>query len=184
MIRIKKELLIIIAIFIFGIIGIIVGLLVREDILQKFFSALLVVVIFATIWDIYDVFKAQKCFGQIKWNVKTTNNYSLLSIYIYAILIPLIFNVNFKDTLRTKLLAMIFIAGIIPLVHSLIPDGINEKGIMHWGVFHTWDDINSYSFTDKYLVVTLKPNNRKITFIVARDDKETIKDFLKEKFRK
>lgn len=66
----------------------------------------------------------------------------------------------------------------------LIPNGINEKGILHWGVFHRWDDIDSYSFTDKYLVITLKPNNKKITFIVAKDDKEMIKDFLKEKFKK
>lgn len=70
------------------------------------------------------------------------------------------------------------------MVHSLIPNGINEKGIIHWGVFHPWDDIDSYSFTDKYLVITLKSNNKKITFIVAKEDKEMVKNFLKEKFKK
>ncbi|AIS53452.1 hypothetical protein TKV_c23260 [Thermoanaerobacter kivui] len=176
----NKNKKVIIAIFIFAF-GIIIGLLGRENILQKFFSAVLALVIFTTIWDIYDVFKAKKHFGKTKWNIKTTNNSLVLAMSIYIILIAAISNTNLKDTLHTKLLAMIFIAGIIPLAHSLIPNGINEKGIMHWGVFHRWDDIDSYSFTDKYLVVTLKPNNKKITFIVAKDDKEMIKDFLKRK---
>ncbi|WP_369819229.1 DUF5673 domain-containing protein [Thermoanaerobacter sp. YS13] len=51
-------------------------------------------------------------------------------------------------------------------------------------MFHTWDDIDNYSFTDKYLVITLKPNNKNITFIVDNDGKEIIKNFLKEKFKK
>ncbi|MDI3519883.1 MAG: hypothetical protein PWQ34_2030 [Caldanaerobacter sp.] len=179
----NKNKKVIIATFIFAL-AIIIGLLEREKILQKFFSVLLVLVIFATIWDIYDVFKAKKHFGQTKWNIKTNNNFLALAISVYVILIVASANTNLKDTLHTKLLAMAFIAGIAYLVRSLMPNGINEKGIMHWGVFHTWDDIDSYSFTDKYLVITLKPNNKKITFIVDKDEKEMIKNFLKEKFKK
>lgn len=179
----NKNKKVIIAIFIF-VLAIIIGLLEGENILQKFFFVLLALVIFATIWDVYDVFRAKKDFEQTKWNIKTNNNSLALAISVYVILIAASANTNLKDTLHTKLLAMAFIAGIAYLVHSLIPNGINEKGIMHWGVFHTWDDIDSYSFTDKYLIITLKPNNKKITFVVDKDEKEMIKNFLKEKFKK
>ncbi|TCW30679.1 hypothetical protein EDC21_1443 [Thermohydrogenium kirishiense] len=113
----NKNKKIIIAVCAFGIIGIIIGFLGREDILQKFLSTVLILIIFATIWDVYIVFKAKRDFGEIRWNVKTTNNTLILAMSIYIILIAAISNTNFKDTLHTKLLATIFIAGIIPLVH-------------------------------------------------------------------
>ncbi|KHO63173.1 hypothetical protein THYS13_12870 [Thermoanaerobacter sp. YS13] len=179
----NKNKKVIIATFIFAL-AIIIGLLEGENILQNFFSVLLVLVIFATIWDVFNVVKAKKDFGQTKWNIKTNNNSLVLAISMYVILIAASINANLKDTLHIKFLAMAFIGWIAYLVRSLIPNGINEKGIMHWGVFHTLDNIDSYSFTDKYLVITLKPNNKKITFIVDKDKKEIIKNFLKEKLKK
>jgi hypothetical protein len=187
----------VIIVIVIGFLGIIIGFLCKENILQKIFSVLLVLAIFATIWDVYNAFRNKKYFGQTKWNVKNvkTNNITLGFAIIIAIImlssmliIPISVNNNLNDTLHTKLFAMYFIVYFIGwtayLIHSLLPNEINEKGIMYWGVFHTWDDIDSYSFADRYFVITLKPNNKKITFIVDKYEKEMIKNFLKEKLKK
>lgn len=164
---------------------IIFGFLEKQIVLQNFFDILLIFIIFVTVWDAINVFKDKKSFGKSKWSVKVPN-YSGVSgalavwISIIAALIPLISFANHTNTLDLTTFAIVFVGGIILLIHSTIPNGINEKGIMHWGMLHKWDEIQSYSFTDNFLVVTLKFTTNKIRLIVNRDEKEKIKLSLKE----
>ena len=174
----KNIITIIIAVLIMAF-GLIIGTLSRYNILEKFFSVLLVAVILAVICDIYLLFKDKRYFGKAKWIVKTSNNTLLLTISLYCILIPNLSN-NSKDSLHTMLILIIFVSGLIPFFHSISKDGINEKGIFHWGTLYTWDKIQSYSFTDNFLVIALNFSTNKIKLIVKKEDKENIKLLLKE----
>ncbi|MDN5317902.1 MAG: hypothetical protein PWR08_2027, partial [Thermoanaerobacterium sp.] len=141
----KNIITIIIAVLIMAF-GLIIGTLSRYNILEKFFSVLLVAVILAVICDIYLLFKDKRYFGKAKWIVKTSNNTLLLTISLYCILIPNLSN-NSKDSLHTILILIIFVSGLIHFVHSILNDVINEKGIFHWVTLYTWNKIQSYSFT-------------------------------------
>lgn len=178
----KNIITIIIAVLIMAF-GLIIGSLSRYNILEKIFSVLLVTAILALIYDTYFLFKDKRYFGKAKWIVKSTNNPLLLTISLYCILIPNLSN-NSKDSLHTMLISIIFVSGLIPFLHSILKDGINEKGIFHWGTLYTWDKIQNYSFTDNFLVIALNSATNKIKLIVKKEDKENIKLLLKEHIKR
>ncbi|MDE4542904.1 DUF5673 domain-containing protein [Thermoanaerobacterium sp. R66] len=178
----KNIITIIIAVLIMAF-GLIIGSLSRYNILEKIFSVLLVTTILALIYDTYFLFKDKRYFGKAKWIVKSTNNTLLLTINLYCILIPAL-SIDSKDSLHTMLISIIFVSGLIPFFHSILKDGINEKGIFHWGILYTWDKIQSYSFTDNFLVIALNSATNKIKLIVKKEDKENIKLLLKEHIKR
>lgn len=188
MAKIKKVTLISIAVFVFAF-GIIVGALGNKNILQDFFIAMVLIAAFSTVWDVYSIYKAKKHFGNAKWDV-TVPNSTKANIYVltgFFVSAGAIMADRAADTIHTMLYVIVFINGMLfitLLLHAGIRSGINEKGILHWGIFHKWNEISSYNFADDILTVTLTPSNREIKLIINSSDREELEKFLKENLQK
>jgi hypothetical protein len=83
---------------------------------------------------------------------------------------------------------MILFLALMYGVHNSIKDGLGENGILYWGAFHGWNEVNSYLFENDVLLKMkisqkkfgLKFNNE-IKLIINPKEKDDIVRFLEEK---
>jgi len=73
-------------------------------------------------------------------------------------------------------------------LHYKANNGISENGILHWGIYHNWNDVKSYKIENETLLVMnilsksfgFKYNNE-IKFNFDREFKDNIESFLAER---
>lgn len=69
-----------------------------------------------------------------------------------------------------------------------VDNGIGENGILHWGEYHSWNDVKSYKFENEKIIemdVVSKlfgfKYNNEIKFEFDKKDRDDIERFLVER---
>ena len=83
---------------------------------------------------------------------------------------------------------MILIITLIQGFHYKAANGIGENGILHWGIYHSWNDVKSYKIENETVLemnVLCKScgfkYNNEIKFDFDKKDKDDIERFLAER---
>lgn len=152
---------------------------------------LLVIVIACAIFDTYETFESKKQFGTSKFElILNTRNRFRNALIFLALATTLEFGV-FLYSIDVQILPLFFISLILTLIfafHSSINNGIGENGILHWGIYHNWADVQSHNVVDETLLELNVINNffcfeynYIIKFDFHKKDKQEIEKFLSEK---
>lgn len=199
----KWEKFLLISLFILAILGGLMGFTITEsgigkmkvlaniDISNLITLISLIIVIACTIFDIYETFDSKKQFGVSKFEVTLNIRNKFRNILIFLALILLFEFGVFLYSIDLQILPLFCITLILTLIfaiHSMLNNGIGENGVLHWGIFHSWNDITFFSMKDENLLKLSVVNNFfcfKYNYVIKFDFDETenedIEKFLTEK---
>lgn len=199
----KWEKFLIISLFILALLGSFIGfastesglgevkVLANIDLSNLLELILLVIVIACAIFDTYETFESKKQFGTSKFElILNTRNRFRNALIFLALATTLEFSI-FLYSIDVQILPLFFISLILTLIfafHSSVNNGISENGILHWGIYHNWDDVLSHNVTNETLLELNVINNffcfeynYVIKFDFHEKDKQEIEKFLSEK---
>lgn len=167
----KWEKLLLISLFILAILGGLIGfimnksgigdikVLINLDIFSLLELILLIIVVGCTTFDVYETYKSKKQFGNIKFNITLNVRNKLRTILFCLIFISFFEFILFLISIDLYMLPLFFITLSLILIfifHNKINNGINDYGILHWGIFHNWEDVKSYNIeNDKLLKIKI-----------------------------
>lgn len=161
------------------------------DMFSLFMLILLMIMVVCMIVDIYGIHKSKKQFGHAKFNVMIKTRKRSRNILIFLVLDTIfIFGMLLKssDMHMLPLGGMVLIITLIQGLHYKASNGINEDGILYWGIYHSWNDIKSYKIENETLLemnVLSKScgfeYNNEIKFNFDKKDKADIEEFLVER---
>lgn len=197
-----REILLVIT-FIMAIIGGLIGffmakygirkmkVLVNIDMLIIFMLILLMIMVICVIVDIYRIYKSKKQFGTAKFKVMMKTRKRLRNVLIFLVLDTIFIFGIFLDSPDMHSLSLCFIMLLLTLMQGLhyrVGNGIGENGVLHYGVYHSWNDVKSYEIGDETLLEMnviskscgFKYNN-KIKFNFNKKDKADMERFLAER---
>lgn len=152
---------------------------------------LLAIVVACGVFDTYETLESKKKFGTSKFElILNTRNRFRNALIVLALVTLLEFDA-FLYSFDFQLLPLFFISIILTLIfafHSTINNGINQDGILHWGIYHNWDDVQSHNITnDTLLEINVINNffgfeyNYVIKFDFNEKDKQEIEKYLTER---
>jgi hypothetical protein len=197
----QKNLLIILIIL--AILGVLLGFAITNseigqvkflaniDILGFLELALLLISIICGTLDIYEIYYSRSQLGTAKFNLILTTSNRLRNLLIFFVVIIILELIVFINSFDMHILPLCFITLILILLiifHNKFDNGINENGILYFGIFHSLDDIESYNIEDELLLEMnivvdffwFKYNNL-VKFNFDEKDKDGIEVFLEEK---
>lgn len=199
----KWEKFLLISLFLLAIIGGFIGFAINEsgigemkvlantNISSLVAFILLVIVIACAIFDIYETFESKTEFGTTKFEVTLNTRNRFRNILIFLSLIAIFEFGAFLYSLDTQILPSFFITLILTFIfafHNRVNNGINENGVLHWGIYHSWNDIKSHNIENENLLKLTVLNkffcleyNYAIKFNFFEKDKIDIEKFLAEK---
>lgn len=197
----RKVLLV--GLFIMSIIGGLIGFFMAKsgmgkvniwadvDVFTIFMLILLAIAFISIIIDIYRMHKSKIKFGYVKFKLMIKTRKRARNIFIFLILDTIfIFGLflNSPTMHMFPLVVMILIQTFMHGLHYKANNGISENGILHWGIYHNWNDVKSYKIENETLLVMnilsksfgFKYNNE-IKFNFDRELKDDIESFLSER---
>lgn len=199
----KWEKFLLISLFILAILGGLIGFAITEsgigemkvltniDVSSLLALILLTIVITCAIFDTYETFESQKQFGTAKFEVTLNTRNRFRNVLIFLALVTIFEFGAFLYSIDIEILPSLFITLILNLIfafHSMINNAIGENGILHWGIYHSWNDIKSHNIENENLLEMNVINNFfcfeyncVIKFDFDEKDKEDIEKFLVDK---
>lgn len=166
-------------------------ILFNIDIFGLLELTLLIIVIICAIFDIYETYENKKDFDTVKFKVMISARNRLRNILIFLILVSFIELGLFSNPVDMYMLPLFFITLILTAIfafHNEIDNGISDNGILHWGIFYTFDDVKSYSVENETLLKMTVTNNffgfkyyNIIKFDFDKNNAEDMKKFLATK---
>lgn len=199
----KWEKFLLISLIILGILGGGIGFIITEsgfgdmkvldniDIFGLLELILSIIVIGCASFDVYETYESKKEFGDTKFKVAINTKNRLKNISIFLILINAFELGVFINSLDIYILPLFFITITLTFLfafHNRIDNGISDNGILHWGIYHNWEDIKSHNIENETLLKIDVINNffgfeyiNIIKFDFDSSEKTNIEKFLTEK---
>ena len=189
--------------FVMSIIGGVIGFVMAKsgigklniwadvDVFTLFMLILLVIAFIGIIIDVYGMHKSKIKFGYAKFELMIKTRKRLRNIFIFLIIDTIFVLGLFLDSPTMHMFPMVVIILIQTFMHGIhykVNNGISENGILHWGIYHNWNDVKSYKIENETLlemnvlskVFGFKYNNE-IKFNFDRELKDDIESFLSER---
>lgn len=151
----------------------------------------LVIVVACGIFDTYETLESKKQFGTSKFELILNTRNRFRNALIFLALVTLLEFDVFLYSIDFQILPLFFISLILTLIfafHSTINNGIGENGILYWGFYYNWDDVQSHNIVDEKLLELNVINNfftlkysYKIKFNFDEKDRQEIEKFLTER---
>lgn len=196
----KKFLLI--SLLIIAVVGALIGFIITKsglgdvkiltniNIFTLIVLLLLLIAVTCGIFDAYETYESKQQLGDSKFGVKMQKiNIFIASIVFLALVTLFEFGV-FIESADINILLICFITltlTLIFIIHSYIDNGFNENGLLHWGIFHSWADMQSYDISNDNLLKIIVINNfftfeysYIIKFNFYEKDKDEIEEFLSQ----
>ncbi len=198
----KWEKFLLISLFILAILGGFIGfaitasglgevkVLANIDLSNLLALILLGIVVACAIFDTYETFESKKQFGTSQFELILNTRNRFRNALIFLGLTTILEFFVFLYSIDLQILPLFFISLILTLIfayHSTINNGISENGILHWGIYHNWDDVQSHNIIGETLLELSVINsffcfeyNCIIKFDFDEKDKQEIEKFLSE----
>ncbi|EKQ51593.1 MULTISPECIES: DUF986 family protein [unclassified Clostridium] len=201
----KWEKYLLIILFILGILGSLIGFTLTKsgignleifnniDIFSFLELFLLALANACAIFDIYETYEGRNELGPVMFNITLSNKDKLRYVLIFLIFINIFeFGVFLysPDAYIPPLLCMTMLLTFIIAFHNKAGNVIGENGVLHWGIYYSWEDIESLNIeTDTLLKVNLInvffafEYTHIVKFDFTKSDKEELKNFLDSKLQ-
>lgn len=139
-----------------------IKILANIDIFSFIELILLIIVITCAIFDIYETYKSNNKFCIIKFKIILNSKKIFKNILIFLVLLSIselcVFVISI-DMHMVPLFLITFILALIFAIHNSLDDYINDNGILHWGIYYSWNDIKSYNIKNETLLEINVINN-------------------------
>lgn len=189
----KWEKFLIISLFILGILGWLLGffivtsgiseikILSSMDIFSFIELILLIIVAICAITDTYETYESNKKFCNSNFKVMAHFRNKSRNILIFLILLSIFELVIFIISVDMYILPLFLITFILTSIftfHNILDNYIADNGILYWGIYYTWNDVNSYYISNETLLEINVANN-----FICFEYNNTIKFKLDEKIK-
>ncbi len=149
-----------------------------------------VVALIICIIDIYKIKTYKKKIGDVRFNVSIKINklFDLANILLTLLSISQLVLFVFNNEIMSLIYAIILLEfSSTNLMHSKSKNTLGEKGLYHWGIYHSWEKVKSYEIDENILTlkVEVRPlgiksiNPIKLFFNI--NERDNISDFLNSK---
>lgn len=189
----KWEKFLIISLFILGILGWLIGFFIAKsgvgeikilaniDIFSLIELILLIIVTICAIVDTYETYESNRKFCNSNFKVMSHSRNGFRNILIFLILLSIFELVVFIISVDMYILPLFLITFILTSIftfHNILDNYIADNGILYWGIYYTWNDVNSYYISNETLLEINVTNN-----FICFDYNNTIKFNLDEKIK-
>lgn len=196
-----KKINLVIALIVFVVSALIAFILIKTGVgkikisgklstLDLIMIGLAVLVLIICIIDIYKIKKNKKRSGEARFNVSIKINklFDLANILLAFLSIFQLVLFVFNSEIMSLIYAIILLEfSSTNLMHSKTKNILGEKGIYHWGIYHSWGKVKSYEIDENTLKlnVEVRPLGIKsinpIKFFFEINESDNISDFLNSK---
>ncbi|WP_297429270.1 DUF986 family protein [Clostridium sp.] len=201
----KWEKYLLIILFILGILGSLIGFILTKsgignleifkniDIFSFLELFLLALANACAIFDIYETYNGRNELGSVMFSITLNNKDKLIYVLIVLIFINIFeFGVFLysPDAYIPPLLCMTMLLTFIIAFHNKAGNVIGENGVLHWGIYYSWEDIESLNIENDTLLKVNLINvffgfeyTHIVKFDFTKSDKEDLKNFLDSKLQ-
>ena len=154
-----------------------------------------VIILGFILYDFTSIRVKRKKYGKLRFRLKRKDTIkqtiALILLLIIYFIQAWIFTSGFKEFDLDKIF-MMFCVAPLPLLfgyHNIEKEGLGDKAVYYWGYVIQWNKVCRYNFKGDTLRLTIskrsfgKDEEYEIPFIVNRNDKIVVEEFLCEKMR-